>query len=172
MTGNWLLTYELPAGWRQQNVAGGPGPAPVLFTAGRWYGTGRPDEPLSLLTLALSIHDLPSGLDAAPKPPPYAAEFELTDPGLTGYLAVARWPCPLPGADVPVPSLLIQVTGVAAAARLAFVLSAVTADPTREVELAVAAVTVARSVRLSRRPAAARPTQPCRPPRAARPSGC
>ena len=170
MTGDWLLTYELPPGWRQRNVAGGP--APVLFTAGRWYGTGRPDEPLSLLTLALSIHDLLPGSDVAPTPPPYAAELELTDPGLTGYLAVARWACPLPGADAPVPSLLIQVTGIAATARLAFVLFAVTADPAREVELAVAAVTAARSVRLSRRPAAARPTRSCRPSPAARPSGC
>jgi hypothetical protein len=46
MTGDWLLTYELPPGWQQRDVAGWIGPAPVLFTAGRWYGS-RPRLPPS-----------------------------------------------------------------------------------------------------------------------------
>ncbi|MCI0688799.1 MAG: hypothetical protein L0Y54_16410 [Sporichthyaceae bacterium] len=127
----------------------------VVLSATRGRGGGTPEDPLSLLTLSLAVRPwAPAGHRTGTAiRPTHAAAFEFEEPMLSGYLTVARCRQPLPGGAGDLASLLIQILGFAPAAGLLVAVSATTADPAAEDELAIAAVGVALSLRLARAPA-------------------
>ena len=165
----WTVSCSLPAGWWCMDVTD-PSRWPagweptalrellrlaratgVVLSAARGRGSGTPDDPLSLLTLSLAVRPWPAPGRGAGRVdrPRHAAVFEFEQPMLSGYLTVARYRQPVPGGTGPVSSLLIQVIGFAAAPSLVVALSATTADPAAEDELATAAAGTGRSIRLA-----------------------